>query len=103
MEFLREMLYEAACWRPGTSRPPRDEVLSLHENALYLEGWGRNGDAAVVALGPDGGGRIGAAWYRLMPPEDPGYGFVDASTPKSPSGSSPSFVAAAWAARCWTA
>jgi len=82
MEFLRDMLYEAACWRPGASRPPRDEVLSAHEIALYLEGWGRIGDAAVVALDPDGDERTGAAWYRLMPPEDPGYGFVDVSTPE---------------------
>ena len=50
--------------------------------ALYLEGWGRSGDAAVVALDPDDGRRVGAAWYRLMPPEKPGYGFVDASTPE---------------------
>jgi len=90
MEFLRDMLYEAACWRPETSRPSRDEVLSLHENALYLEGWGRDGDTAVVALSPDGG-RIGAAWYRLMPLEDPGYGFVDASTPEVSIGVVPEF------------
>ncbi|MGI8909850.1 MAG: GNAT family N-acetyltransferase [Rubrobacteraceae bacterium] len=91
VEFLRDMLYEAACWRPGASRPLRDEVLSAHENALYLEDWGRDGDTAVVALGPDGGGRIGAAWYRLMPPEDPGYGFVDASTPEVAIGVVPEF------------
>jgi len=36
----------------------------------------------VIALDPDDGRRIGAAWYRLMPPENPGYGFVDASTPE---------------------
>lgn len=51
--------------------------------SLYLEGWGRRGDAAVVALDPgDGCRRIGAAWYRLMTPENPGYGFLDASTPE---------------------
>ena len=50
--------------------------------SLYLEGWGRPQDAAVVALDPGDGRRVGAAWYRLMTPERPGYGFVDASTPE---------------------
>ena len=50
--------------------------------SLYLEGWGRPGDAALVALDPSSGERMGAAWYRLMAPERPGYGFVDASTPE---------------------
>jgi len=66
------MLREAAHHRP----------LSDPSISRYLEGWGRPGDAAVVALDPDDGSRIGAAWYRLMPPEDPGYGFVDASMPE---------------------
>ncbi len=82
LEFIGDMLYEAACWRPGVSRPPRDEVLSAHRNAHYVEAWGRPGDAAVVALTRSDGKRIGAAWYRLMRPEDPGYGFVNAATPE---------------------
>lgn len=83
LDFLWEMLYEAVHWdpdRPG-SKPPREEVLSWPGIGHYLEGWGRPEDFAVVALGHDGR-RVGAAWYRLMPPEDPGYGFVDASTPE---------------------
>ena len=72
LEFLWEMLYEAAHHRP----------LSDPKIARYLEGWGRLGDTAVVALDPVAGHRIGAAWYRLMPPNDPGYGFVDASMPE---------------------
>ena len=72
LEFLWEMLYEAAHHRP----------LSDPSIARYLEGWGRPGDAAVVALDPAKDRRIGAAWYRLMPPDNPGYGFVDTSTPE---------------------
>lgn len=66
-----EMLYEAAHHRP----------LSEPAISRYLDGWGRPGDAAVVAVEP-GGRKAGAAWYRLMSPEEPGYGFVDASTPE---------------------
>ncbi|MDQ3778780.1 MAG: GNAT family N-acetyltransferase [Actinomycetota bacterium] len=46
----------------------------------YVSGWGRRGDAAVVAL--EGGFPIGAAWYRLFSRDDPGFGFVDEETPE---------------------
>jgi GNAT superfamily N-acetyltransferase len=82
VEFLWDMLYEAACWRPGGPKPPREEIFSGPELAHYVDGWGRPGDAAVIALDPHDGAKVGAAWYRLMPPEDPGYGFVDAVTPE---------------------
>ena len=80
--FLREMLYEAANWRPDEPRPPKEEVLSEPKLGRYLEGWGRAGDEAVVAVEPGGGRRLGAAWYRLMTSEEPGYGFVDDATPE---------------------
>src|SRR5829696_9166175 len=76
------MLYEAACWRPDGPKPPREEVFCVPELAHYVDNWGRPGDAAVIALDPDDGAKVGAAWYRLMPPEDPGYGFVGAATPE---------------------
>jgi GNAT superfamily N-acetyltransferase len=82
--FLWEMLYEAVHWGPEESGPkPRSEKL-LKEPGLrrYLEGWGREGDFAVVALDVDGGGRIGAAWFRLFSASEPGYGFVDEKTPE---------------------
>lgn len=84
VDFLWGMLYEAVHWdgeNPRT-RPPREEILSQPGVSHYLEGWGRPGDAAVVALDEDSSRKIGAAWYRLMPPEDPGYGFVNAATPE---------------------
>jgi ribosomal protein S18 acetylase RimI-like enzyme len=71
LEFLWEMLHEAAHHR----------ALSDPEISRYLKDWGRPGDAAVVAFDPDDG-RIGAAWYRLMPAKERGYGFVDVSTPE---------------------
>lgn len=82
VEFLWDMLYEAACWRPEGPKPPKEGVFTTPELAHYVDGWGRPGDAAVIAYDPDDGAKVGAAWYRLMPAEDPGYGFVDAATPE---------------------
>jgi ribosomal protein S18 acetylase RimI-like enzyme len=64
------MLHEAA-----NHRSLSDPVISR-----YLKDWVRPGDAAVVAFDRDDGRRIGAAWYRFMPAEERGYGFVDVST-----------------------
>ena len=48
--------------------------------ASYVNNWGRPGDAGVVASrGPH---RYGAAWYRLFPASEPGFGFVDEETPE---------------------
>jgi ribosomal protein S18 acetylase RimI-like enzyme len=72
LEFLWEMLHEAAHHRP----------LSDPAISRYLEGWRRPGDEGVVALDPVDSRKIGAAWYRLMSPDRRGYGFIDASTPE---------------------
>ncbi len=82
--FLWDMLYEAIHWGPEKTdpKPPREKLLAEPEISHYLEGWGREGDMALIAMDPDDGRKVGAAWYRLMPPEDPGYGFVDSSTPE---------------------
>ena len=72
-DFLWDMLYQAAFWRPDAARPPRDGLPSDPAFARYLEGWGRSGDAAVVALDGADGTKAGAAWYRLMPEDTPGF------------------------------
>ena len=80
--FLWEMLYEAVHWGPEEGpKPPPGELLSEPKLARYLAGWGREGDLAVIAHA-EGGGRVGAAWYRLFPKDEPGYGFVDGRTPE---------------------
>ncbi|MGH3145083.1 MAG: GNAT family N-acetyltransferase [Rubrobacter sp.] len=91
VDILWDMLYEAACWRPEGPKPARREIFSNPSLAHYVEGWGRLGDTVVVAFDQDSGEKVGAAWYRLMPPEDPGYGFVDASTPEVFIGVVPEF------------
>jgi ribosomal protein S18 acetylase RimI-like enzyme len=58
-----------------------EEVLADPEIARYVAGWGRSGDAAVIAVG-DEGRRLGAAWYRLFSEQEPGFGFVDSKTPE---------------------
>ena len=64
----------------------RDEAVSEQHwpdptaAAKYVDGFGRHGDAGVVAA--VAGQDVGAAWYRLLPADDPGYGFVAADVPE---------------------
>ncbi len=81
LPFLREMLYEAVCWRPNQQHPPIEKVLARPELAKLLDGWGKDGDRAVIAELEDGSS-AGAAWYRFWTPENHSYGFVDANTPE---------------------
>ena len=82
-QFLWEMLYEAVHWKPEESgtKPTLEEILSDPVLSRYLEDWSRMGDLAVIAQDEKDGRNIGAAWYRLFPASEPGYGFVDAETP----------------------
>ncbi|MGH2700497.1 MAG: GNAT family N-acetyltransferase [Actinomycetota bacterium] len=78
--FLSQMLYEAAFWRPDRPRSSMNEGLADPHLSRYITRWGRSGDTAVVPL-DDRGQPIGAAWYRLFT-DEPGYGFIDSSTPE---------------------
>lgn len=81
--FLWEMLYEAVNREPEESgpKPPPEELLAAPGLRRYLAGWGRTDDFAVVARDEDGR-KVGAAWYRLFPASERGYGFVNAATPE---------------------
>ena len=82
MPFLAEMGWYAAHWRPGAVPPPAEDVLLLEERlGRYLAGWGRPGDAGVVAL-DERDASTGAAWYRRFSRHEPGYGFVSESIPE---------------------
>ena len=71
---MRDMLHHAFYTREAPSAAEEEPAYR------YVIGWGRDGDAGVVAL--DDGFPAGAAWYRLFTADEPGYGFVDESTPE---------------------
>jgi len=79
--FLEAMLIEAAAGpsdRPRTSLP---ELLADPVMSRYIAGWGRVGDAGVIA--EDESGRpLGAAWRRCFTGAEPGYGFVAEGIPE---------------------
>lgn len=77
--FLADMVVEAATWRPGAARL-RHEVISDPDHSRYLAGWMRPSDAGFIATG--GGQPIGAAWYRMLPRTDPGFGYVGTGVPE---------------------
>ena len=81
LPFLREMLFEAGFWRPGAARPALEEGLARPDLAKLLAGWGRPGDAGVVAESA-GGPPLGAAWYRFWSEADHSYGFVSPGVPE---------------------
>jgi ribosomal protein S18 acetylase RimI-like enzyme len=75
VRFLRDMLRHAYYWRASSYDAPLEPTVQR-----YVNGWGRRGDAAVIAI--EGRSPVGAAWYRLFPAGAPGYGFVDEQTPE---------------------
>lgn len=78
--FLGEMLREAAAWRAEDARSLEDVLAEPHD-AVYVEGWGRDGDVAVVAE-DESGLPVGAAWYRTFTDAHHGYGYVATDVPE---------------------
>lgn len=74
------MLYLALYVPAGETPLPRS-VLSQPALARYVQHWGaRRGDRGLIAARD--GVPVGAAWLRLFPASDPGYGFVDETIPE---------------------
>jgi GNAT superfamily N-acetyltransferase len=71
--FMRSMLTHAYNWHVNVF----DTEVPI---GRYVDGWGRPGDAALIAM--DGGHRVGAGWIRLFRAGAPGYGFIDEQTPE---------------------
>ncbi len=73
------MLYEAShAAEQGMTSP--DALRTVPDLSRYVDGWGARDDLGVV------GGTAtlphGAAWIRLFTSENPGYGYVDDTTPE---------------------
>ncbi len=78
--FLKSMLYEAAAWNPDWPRERTIAALADPVLERYHRDWGRPGDAGVIAeLDRE---PVGAAWFRLFTAAEPGFGFVDDTTPE---------------------
>jgi ribosomal protein S18 acetylase RimI-like enzyme len=77
--FLWRMLATTANLPPAES-PPVKRVQADPGIAPYVAGWGRPGDAGVIA--EVNHEPVGAAWFRIYAVDHPGYGFVDAETPE---------------------
>jgi GNAT superfamily N-acetyltransferase len=71
--FLRSLLGFAYNWHVRAFET--DVSISR-----YVDGWGRKGDAALIAM--DSGHSVGAGWFRLFSSLSPGFGFVDEETPE---------------------
>jgi GNAT superfamily N-acetyltransferase len=78
-EFIADMLMEAVNWPPERTLS-REQILSTPELAHDVTEWPRHGDLGVIAEA--NGQPVGAAWLRLFPASDPGYGFVAADVPE---------------------
>lgn len=81
VSFLWDMTYEAAAVSEGMRALGKERALALPANRKYVQGWGRPGDAGVIAVSRTEQ-PLGAAWYRLYPEEAPGYGFVSSTIPE---------------------
>ncbi len=67
---------------PSGEPPLPPDVVDRPEMACYVEGWGRYGDEGVLAVDDATGADLAAAWIRLWPGPETGYGFVDRATPE---------------------
>jgi ribosomal protein S18 acetylase RimI-like enzyme len=84
--LLRAALVEAFTWSGAEAGTPA-EILARPDVAHYVVGWPQVSDFGAVAIdggvAVDGEGLgVGAAWCRLLPEDDPGYGFVAPDVPE---------------------
>jgi len=71
---------EAANWREGGARP-KHQVMTSSDHSRYVTGWMRPGDAGFIAVDAQDS-PVGAAWYRMLPRTDPGFGYVGTGVPE---------------------
>jgi len=89
--FLREMLWEAIFLPAETKLKLTKALLDHPDISRYYSGWGRTGDAAIVAVEQKSGTLAGCAWGRLFNADDKGYGYIDDETPELSIAVDPAF------------
>jgi ribosomal protein S18 acetylase RimI-like enzyme len=75
LPFLWDMLFESAFTTDEARTAWRSDPQPPAELMKYLDGYGRHGDAGVVAEDSDGT-PVGAAWYRIFTTHDRGDGIL---------------------------
>ena len=78
--FLGDMVVDAANWRAGDGRP-KHQVVTGSEHSRYVAGWMRPSDAGFIAEDANGA-PVGAAWYRMLPRAEPGFGYLGTGVPE---------------------
>lgn len=78
--FLRDMQYEALFVPEGMPLFPKS-ILDEPSIRKYYMNWG-HGDLDIGFIALKGPKKIGAAWARIFPEENSGFGFVDEQTPE---------------------
>ena len=74
-------MYAAIAWNPERRLPLAEtDLLQLPQLTIFHEGWGREGDTALVA--ELDGRPVGLVWYRFFTDDVHGEGFVDEATPE---------------------
>ncbi len=85
-DVLVDALVWAADWRGDRGLSPAT-IAAQPDAWHYVDGWMRSDDFGIVA--ELDGTAVGAAWARVMPADDPGYGFVEAGVPELGVGLAP--------------
>ncbi len=78
-KFLADMMF-LAIFVPDDQPPVHRSVLTYPEISRYIQNWGREHDAAIVA--EHNKTRIGLIWARTYQPPDTGYGYINPQTPE---------------------
>ncbi|VEP13502.1 GCN5-related N-acetyltransferase [Hyella patelloides LEGE 07179] len=79
--FLWEMLYQALYVPPEADPLPRD-VIFQPELAKYVQNWVLHEDTGLIAVLEESQKLVGAAWLRVFKSSNPGYGYINDSTPE---------------------
>lgn len=79
--FLWDLLYQALYVPPEAYPLPRD-IIFQPELAKYVQNWGLGEDTGLIAVLEESQKLVGAAWLRVFKSSNPGYGYINDSTPE---------------------